>query len=126
MRLPTAVWASVSLVMISTGIAACGLFGGKPDPVTITRATYQPFGADYRGVSLGRTTQYFDEQPTETGFGLEYFINADVVYAGDGLTATLVLDSVLLFEGATGGVPAAQVDRLDLASPPGGWLEQYR
>ena len=112
MRFPTALGTFTALVMTSLGLAACGLSGGKAEPVTITRANYQPFGANYRGVSFGRTTQYFDEQPTETDFGLEYFISTDVAVAGagEGLAATFVLDSVLLLAGATGGVSAAQVD----------------
>jgi len=90
--------------------AGCGLFGGKTEPVTITRANYQPFGANFRGVSFGRTTQYFDEQPTDTDFGMEYFVRTDVEAMEDGLAATLVLDSALLFDGATAGIPQAQVD----------------
>lgn len=110
MRFPTALGTSAALLMTSIGLAACGLSGGKAEPVAITRADYQPFGANYRGVSLGRTTQYFDERPTETDFGLEYFISTDVAFAGEGLAATFVLDSVLLFAGATGGISVAQVD----------------
>jgi hypothetical protein len=110
MKFPITVWTSVTLIAASVGVTACGLLGGKPEPAPITRASYQPFDANYRGVSFGRTTQYFEEHPTETDFALEYFISADVAAAGDGLAATLVLDSVLLFDGATGGISEAQVD----------------
>ncbi len=110
MRLLTTVSTLWPLVTVSVGLAGCGLLGRKTEPVTIARTSYQPFGANYRGVSLGRTTQYFDEQPTETEFGLEYFVSTEVDTAGVGFVATMVLDSVLLFDGATGGVSQSQAD----------------
>ena len=110
MKPPTIVWTSATLLAVAVGAAACGLLGGKPQPELVTRASYQPFGANYRGVSFGRTTQHFDEHSTETQFGLQYFVRTDVITAGQALEATFVLDSILLFEGATGGVSVAQVD----------------
>jgi hypothetical protein len=91
-------------------MSACGVFRGQPEPILVTRANYQPFTANYRGVSFGRTTQYFDEQPTHTDFGFEYFVTTDVTAAAEGLAATLVLDSVNLYDGATGGVSQEHVD----------------
>jgi hypothetical protein len=100
----------VLTLALTVGASACGLLGGRPEPVPITTAGYQPYGAEYRGVSVGRTTQYFDEQPTETVFGLEYFTSSIVTAAVEGLVATLVLDSILLFDDAMGGVTGAQAD----------------
>ena len=99
-----------TLLMVAVSIQACGLLGGKPEPETITKAAYQPFSASYRGVGFGRTTQYFDDQPTETDFGLEFFVTVHVAALAGALSATLVLDSVVLFDGATGGITPAQVD----------------
>ena len=110
MRFSSPFWTSVALLLASGGVSGCGLSGGKPEPVTITRASYQPFGANYRGVTFGRTTQYFDDQPTETEFGFEYFVSAAVDTTGEQFVATLALDSVLLLAGATGGLSQAQVD----------------
>jgi len=110
MRFPTTVGTAAALITVAVGVTACGLLRGKPQPELVTRASYQPFGVNYRGVSLGRTTQHFDEHATETDFGLQYFVRADVIPAGDALETTFVLDSILLLEGASGGVSGAQVD----------------
>lgn len=110
MKSPLTVWKAVTLTGVVVFVGACGLFKGNPLPELVTRTSYQPFAVNYRGVSFGRTTQRFDEQATETEFGLQYFVRADVVAAGDALEATFVLDSILLFDGATGGVSQAQVD----------------
>ena len=98
------------LFVVAIAVQGCGLLGGTPEPVIVSKAVYQPFVASYRGVSSGRTTQRFDDQPTETDFGLEYFVSTQVVGREGGLAATLVLDSVALFTGASGGISSAQVD----------------
>ncbi len=111
MRISSTGYTFGALVAASAAVSACGMFrGGQPELEVVTRAHYQPFTATYRGVSLGRTTQYFDEQPTHTDFAFEYFVNTDLAAAAQGLAATLVLDSIRLFNGATGGIMPEQVD----------------
>jgi len=97
-------------LVLAVSISACGLLGGKPEPEVVTRTKYQPYGATYRGVSIGHTTQNFDEQATETDFGLEYFVRTNVLQVGGALEATFVIDSILLMPGASGGISLAQVD----------------
>ena len=110
MRFPTTVWKTATLAAVAVGVAACGRFKGNPQPELVTRATYQPSSVNYRGVSYGRTTQRFDEQATETEFGMQYFVQTDIIPAGDALEVTFALDSIVLIEGASGGISAEQVD----------------
>ena len=110
MRFPTTGWTAASLMAVAVGVTACGLFKGSPQPELVTRTSYQPFGANYRGVSVSRITQHFEEQGTETEFGMQYFVRADVIPAGTTLETTFVLDSILLFDGASGGISETQVD----------------
>ena len=110
MKFPTTVRIAATFMAVSVGVAACGVFRGNPQPELVTRTSYLPFGGDYRGVSFARTTQRFDEHATQTDFGLQFFVRTDVIPAGDALQATFVLDSILLLDGATGGISGAQVD----------------
>ena len=110
MKSPTTVRTAATLMAVAVGVTACGLFKGNPQPELVTRASYQPSSVSYRGVSFGRTTQRFDEHATETKFGLQYFLRTDVIPAGGALEVTFAVDSILLLEGATGGISAAQVD----------------
>ncbi len=86
------------------------MVGGNPEPELVTTAKYQAFSANYRGVSVGRTTQHFDDQATETDFGFLYYVRADVVPVETSFQATFTLDSLLLIEGANGGVTEEQGD----------------
>jgi len=104
---PKVVALLLALPLLNSG---CSLFGGSPDPEPVRRAYYQPFGASYRGVSYTQTRQNFDDNTTETDFGLRYFIRADVDSAESGLSVTLQLDSIAVDEGARGGVTQQQVD----------------
>jgi len=106
---PTLRTASLILTL-TTGVAACGLLGGKPEPEVVTRTSYQPFDATYRGVSIGHTTHHFDEQATETDFGLEYFVSTEVIPLGDEFEVTFVVDSISMMPGASGGISSSQVD----------------
>jgi hypothetical protein len=110
MKIPTTVRTAAALLAGAVGVTACGSLKGNPQPELVTTASYQPFGVNYRGVSFGRTIQHFDERATETDFGMRYFVRTDVIPAGDGFEATFVLDSILLFDEARGGISGAQVD----------------
>ncbi len=101
---------SSTLLVLVMALGGCGLFGGSSEPKPVTTATYQPFSADYRAVSFTRTSQHFDDQGTETRFGLRYFVHTDVDDDSGSLTATLSLDSIILEENASAGISTAQVD----------------
>jgi len=109
MKFRTAFWANVVFVAITVSSTACGLLGRKPEPAPVLTAMYQPFSAVYRGVSQSRVSQHFDDQATETDFAFEYFLRADVIPGDEAFYATLVLDSVVLFEEARAGVSDAQL-----------------
>lgn len=110
MTFPTTARTAATLMAVAVGVTACGLFKGNPQPELVTRASYQPSSVNYRGVSFGRTTQRFDEHATETQFGLQYFLRTEVIPAAGALEVTFSVDSILLLEGATGGISGAQVD----------------
>lgn len=99
-----------AVAIIAATATGCGVLGSRGGPEPISRAHYSPFGAEYRGVSFSKTRQQFDIQTTETEFGLEYFLRADVADSGGTLRITLVLDSILLVDGATGGLGREQAD----------------
>ena len=96
-RLPVS---SIFLILLCTG---CGLVGGRTEPELIVSTHYRPFSASYRGVSIARTQQQFDIQTTETAFGMEFFLRADVSDTLGLMRTSLTVDSVSLHEGATGG-----------------------
>lgn len=109
MRFSIGAWAFVGLVWACIAATGCGSSGLDSEPTPVTKVVYQPFGETYRGVSIGRVSQHFDNHATETDFSFEYFLRVDVVPGSEVFDAILVLDSVSLFEGATAGVSEAQV-----------------
>lgn len=110
MKFPTTRWTVATVLVVAVAVSACGLLGGKPRPGLIMTINYGPFGGSFRGVSIARTTQHFDEHGTETDFGVEYFVRSNISQAQGAFEATFVLDSVLLLPGAAGGITEQQVD----------------
>lgn len=122
---------SAALLFLAVAVGGCGLFGGRSEPKPVTTATYRPFSADYRGVSLTRTSQHFDDQGTETRFGLRYFVHTNVAADSGSLTVAFSLDSIFLEENASAGISSAQVDsargaRFKATLAPTGRLTDFR
>ena len=80
----------------------------RNSPAPVVRATYQPYSAGYRGITVGRIEQEFNGQVITNGFGKEYFVTAEVVAATPTLSATLVLDSIIKVRAAGSAASAEQ------------------
>jgi len=72
--------------------------------------TYQPFAAAYAGAAHRILEQEFDGQTVTTEAGMHFFMNTELVRAGDMLSATIVLDSIVWVRGPSSGMLRSQLD----------------
>jgi len=105
----------VRITLLAVGGAALGCGGSPgsrtaaaPPAPTPERLVYRPFATQYVAASHGRVEQEFSGQAIVSEFSLRYYVSAEAVDFGDGMTVALTVDSVPVAAG--GGLLAAEAE----------------
>ncbi len=101
------------IALASAAAAAFTACGRTPeiDAVTPTGSLkYQPFDAAYTGATHLIVQQDFNGQTVTTESGMHFFARVELLRAGETMSATIVLDSVVWVQGQLSGVVQAQLD----------------